>query len=41
VSKSAAAQAIGAALDLDSVLADPVPSDKVDAVRAEQRSIPP
>jgi P-type E1-E2 ATPase len=32
-----AAQTIGAALDLDSVLADRVPSDKVDAVRAEQR----
>jgi heavy metal translocating P-type ATPase len=34
---AAAAQTIGAALDLDSVLADRVPSDKVDAVRAEQR----
>jgi heavy metal translocating P-type ATPase len=35
--RAAAAQAIGAALDLDSVLADRAPSDKVDAVRAEQR----
>jgi heavy metal translocating P-type ATPase len=35
-----AAQTIGAALDLDSVLADRVPSDKVDAVRAEQRLHP-
>jgi heavy metal translocating P-type ATPase len=35
-----AAQAIGTALDLDSVLADRVPSDKVDAVRAEQRLNP-
>jgi heavy metal translocating P-type ATPase len=35
--RSAAAQAIGAALDLDAVLADRVPSDKVDAVRSEQR----
>jgi heavy metal translocating P-type ATPase len=35
-----AAQTIGAALDLDSVLADRVPSDKVDAVRAEQRLQP-
>ena len=35
--RAAAAQAIGAALDLDSVLADRVPSDKVDAVRAEQK----
>src|SRR5208282_1402076 len=33
-------QAIGAALDLDSVLADRVPSDKVDAVRSEQRLNP-
>jgi heavy metal translocating P-type ATPase len=38
--RAAAAQAIGAALDLDSVLADRVPSDKVDAVRAEQRLNP-
>ena len=38
--RAAAAQAIGAALDLDSVLADRVPSDKVDAVRAEQRLHP-
>jgi P-type E1-E2 ATPase len=38
--RAAAAQAIGAALDLDSVLADRVPSDKVDAVRAEQRLKP-
>lgn len=35
--RAAAAQTIGAALDLDSVLAERVPSDKVDAVRAEQR----
>jgi heavy metal translocating P-type ATPase len=35
--RAAAAQAIGAALDLDAVLADRVPADKVDAVRAEQR----
>ncbi len=35
--RAAAAQTIGAALDLDAVLADRVPSDKVDAVRAEQR----
>jgi len=35
-----AAQTMGAALDLDSVLADRVPSDKVDAVRAEQRLHP-
>jgi soluble P-type ATPase len=35
-----AAQAIGAALDLDSVLAERVPSDKVDAVRSEQRFHP-
>jgi hypothetical protein len=40
VSRSAAAQAIGAALDLDSVLADRVPSDKVDAVHAERRLNP-
>ena len=38
--RAAAAQTIGAALDLDSVLADRVPSDKVDAVRAEQRVNP-
>jgi heavy metal translocating P-type ATPase len=38
--RAAAAQAIGAALDLDSVLADRVPSDKADAVRAEQRLHP-
>jgi heavy metal translocating P-type ATPase len=35
--RAAAANAIGAALDLDAVLADRVPSDKVDAVRSEQR----
>ncbi|MDA9524758.1 haloacid dehalogenase [Bradyrhizobium sp. CCBAU 11434] len=35
--RAAAAQAIGAALDLDAVLADRVPSDKVEAVRGEQR----
>ena len=38
--RAAAAQTIGAALDLDFVLADRVPSDKVDAVRAEQRLHP-
>jgi soluble P-type ATPase len=38
--RAVAAQAIGTALDLDSVLADRVPSDKVDAVRAEQRLNP-
>ncbi len=38
--RAAAAQTIGAALDLDSVLADRAPSDKVDAVRAEQRFNP-
>ena len=38
--RAAAAQAIGAALDLDAVLADRVPSDKVDAVRSEQRLNP-
>ena len=32
-----AAETIGAALDLDAVLADRVPSDKVDAVATEQR----
>jgi heavy metal translocating P-type ATPase len=37
---AAAAQSIGAALDLDAVLADRVPSDKVDAVRSEQRLNP-
>ena len=36
----ATAQAIGAALDLDAVLADRVPSDKVDAVRVEQQLAP-
>ena len=35
-----AAQTIGAALDLDDVLADRVPSDKVDAVRIERRLHP-
>jgi heavy metal translocating P-type ATPase len=38
--RAAAAHAIGAALDLDAVLADRVPSDKVDAVRSEQRLYP-
>src|ERR1700676_4295130 len=38
--RAAAAQTIGAALDLDAVLADRVPSDKVDAVRSEQRLHP-
>jgi heavy metal translocating P-type ATPase len=38
--RAAAAQAIGAALDLDAVLADRVPADKVDAVRSEQRLHP-
>jgi len=38
--RAAAAQAIGAALDLDAVLADRVPSDKLDAVRSEQRLHP-
>ncbi|QHO75770.1 heavy metal translocating P-type ATPase [Bradyrhizobium sp. CCBAU 051011] len=38
--RAAAAQAIGAALDLDAVLADRVPSDKVEAVRTEQRLNP-
>jgi hypothetical protein len=37
---AAAAHAIGAALDLDAVLADRVPADKVDAVRSEQRLHP-
>ncbi len=35
-----AAETIGAALDLDAVLADRVPSDKVDAVAIEQRVNP-
>ena len=35
-----AAETIGAALDLDAVLADRVPSDKVDAVAMEQRLRP-
>jgi heavy metal translocating P-type ATPase len=38
--RAAAAQSIGAALDLDAVLADRIPSDKVDAVRSEQRLHP-
>ncbi|KRQ15835.1 haloacid dehalogenase [Bradyrhizobium manausense] len=38
--RAAAAQAMGAALDLDAVLADRVPSDKVEAVRSEQRLHP-
>jgi soluble P-type ATPase len=38
--RAAAAQAIGAALDLDGVLAERVPSDKVEAVRSEQRLHP-
>ena len=38
--RAPAAHAIGAALDLDSVLAERVPSDKVDAVRSEQRLHP-
>ena len=38
--RAGAAQAIGEALDLDSVLAERVPSDKVDAVRTEQRQQP-
>jgi heavy metal translocating P-type ATPase len=38
--RAAAAQTIGDALDLDAVLAERVPSDKVDAVRAEQRRHP-
>jgi heavy metal translocating P-type ATPase len=38
--RAATAQAIGAALDLDAVLADRVPSDKVEAVRSEQRLHP-
>jgi len=38
--RAAAAQTIAAALDLDAVLADRVPSDKVEAVRTEQRLHP-
>ncbi len=38
--RAAAAHAIGAALDLDAVLADRAPSDKVEAVRTEQRLHP-
>jgi heavy metal translocating P-type ATPase len=38
--RAAAAQAIGTALDLDAVLSDRIPSDKVDAVRSEQRLHP-
>jgi heavy metal translocating P-type ATPase len=38
--RAAAAQTIAAALDLDCVLADRVPSDKVDAVRTERRLNP-
>ncbi len=38
--RAAAAHAIGAALDLDAVLADRVPSDKVDAVLSERRLHP-
>jgi hypothetical protein len=38
--RAAAAQMIGAALDLDAVLADRVPTDKVDAVRTERRLQP-
>lgn len=38
--RAAAAQTIGAALDLDAVLADRVPSDMVEAVRMEQRLHP-
>ncbi|THD65515.1 MAG: heavy metal translocating P-type ATPase [Bradyrhizobium sp.] len=38
--RAGAAQAIGAALDLDAVLAERAPSDKVDAVRNEQRLHP-
>jgi heavy metal translocating P-type ATPase len=37
---AAAADIIGAALDLDSVLADRAPADKVDAVRTEQQLTP-
>ncbi|MCW1842066.1 heavy metal translocating P-type ATPase [Prosthecomicrobium hirschii] len=35
-----AAETIGAALDIDAVLADRVPADKVDAVKTEQRIAP-
>jgi len=38
--RATAAQTVGAALDLDSVLADRVPADKVEAVRSEQRLNP-
>jgi heavy metal translocating P-type ATPase len=38
--RAEAAESIGAALDLDGVLSDRIPSDKVDAVRAEQRLSP-
>ncbi len=38
--RAASAHAIGAALDLDAVLAERVPSDKVDAVRSERRLHP-
>ena len=38
--RDAGAQTIGAALDLDAVLADRTPTDKVDAVRTEQRLKP-
>jgi heavy metal translocating P-type ATPase len=38
--RAESAQTMAAALDLDSVLADRVPSDKVDAVRIEQRLNP-
>jgi heavy metal translocating P-type ATPase len=38
--RAASANAIGAALDLDAVLADRVPADKVEAVRSEQRQHP-
>ena len=38
--RAAAAQAIGAALDLDAVLSDCVPSDKVEAVRVEKQLHP-
>ncbi len=38
--RAASAHAIGAALDLDAVLSDRVPSDKVEAVRTEQRLHP-
>jgi soluble P-type ATPase len=38
--RAESAETIGAVLDLDGVLADRVPSDKVDAVRTEQRLYP-